>query len=264
MSIAPVPHVRLLGPVQVEYQGTPLPLGGPRQLALLAMLVWADARVLTVDEIIEGVWGDDAPPRARHSVRAYISRLRTALSPTGAEFTWAGGYALILPPGSTVDVREHRRLREAASAATETCVAAQLLREAESMHRGLALTGLPGPFAARQQIQWAERALAVREERLALDVACGRPGAAIAELLDLTAAHPVRESLHATFMRALAAAGRQAEAVDVYHRLTRRLADDYGLDPGAALREAYLGVLRAEAPGLAPVIPIRRRLAAAR
>lgn len=257
-------HVRLLGPVQVDHGGRPLPLGGPRQRALLAMLVWADSRVLTVDEITDGVWGEVAPPSARQSVRAYVSRLRTILAPTGAEFTWAGGYALVLPAGAIVDVQEHRRLRAAAAAATESCVAAELLREAESVHRGLALTGLPGPFAARQQIQWAERSLAVREERLALDVACGRPVSAIAELLDLAVAHPVRESLHATLMRALAAAGRQAEAVEVYHRLTRRLADDYGLDPGAGLRAAYLGVLRAEAPGLAPVIPIRRRMAAAR
>ena len=245
-------RLAVLGPVRAWRGELPLHLGGPLQRAMLAMLVFRQGRVCGVDELIDGIWGDRPPVRATHSLRTYASRLRHTLGARAGEspIVWTcGGYTLRLPEGAVVDLAEFARTgaaAEAAEAAGDPVRATALWREALALVKGTVLTGLAGPFAERRQTQWEERRLALLERCLALDLECGRHGEATAELAALNRAYPLREGLCATFMLALYRSGRQAEALGVYERTRRRLSEEFGVDPGPQLREAYLRIVRAE------------------
>lgn len=239
----------LLGPVRAWRGNQELNLGGPRQRAMLAMLLLANGRLFTVDELVAGVWGDAAPARARHSLRTYASRLRAVIDEPGSgheSLLWAGGYLLRTPVDAGVDTREFDRLTRLAGAASNPCEAAGRFGEALRLINGLVLAGIPGPFAERQQRQWADRYVSTLEAKLDLDLACGRHAQAVADLSELAATHPWRESLHASLMRALYLCGRQADAFAVYEQIRSRLSDELGVDPGPGLRQMYVRILRGD------------------
>ena len=67
----------------------------------------------------------------------------------------------------------------------------------------------------------------------------------LVELETLARDHPLRERIRGQQVRALYAAGRQADALAAYEDVRRRLADELGVDPSPALQEIHLRVLRA-------------------
>lgn len=246
MSMWEAVRFAVLGPVRGWQGDRELNLGGPRQRAMVAMLVLAENRVRTVDELVAGVWGAQAPARADHSLRTYASRLRAVFASAGLGrdcLVWAGGYRLRLGERTGVDSQDFARLTTAADLAPPR-EAAQLLDKALALFEGPVMAGIPGPFAERQQIAWADRHVSTLEEKLSLDLDCGRHAFAVAELSELAAAHPWRESLHATLMRAHYLSGRRFEALAVYQAMRERLADEVGVDPGPNLRQMHLRILR--------------------
>ncbi|WP_052305163.1 AfsR/SARP family transcriptional regulator [Stackebrandtia nassauensis] len=242
-------RVNVLGPVRAWRGDRELRLGGPRPRAVLAALLLGDGRVLSIDELVDWVWGNDSPTRAEHALRTYVSSLRGEFdrAGTGREvLLWSGGYALRFPGDTIVDVTEFENAVGRAGGGTDPYRAVELLRYAESRFTGTPLCGIGGGTAERVRTQWMERRLTTLEARLSAELDCGRHREALPELLGLMDAHPLRECCHDLAMVALYRCGRQADALAVYQGIRERLADSYGVDPGPRLRRTHLNILRGD------------------
>jgi DNA-binding SARP family transcriptional activator len=232
---------RILGPLEVVDGSRTLPLGGPRQRALLALLLMRPNRVVARDELIDELWGDDAPDGARNALQYHVSRLRKALAPSDALVTREPGY-MIRVADDELDLLRFERLRDSARGAPPE-EAARLLRQALGLWRGPA-----DPEIAHLD----ELRIAALEQRIDADLASGRHGDLVAELEPLVREHPLRERLRAQLMLALYRSGRQAEALGVYRQTRRTLIDELGIEPGTSLQELEQAILRQD-PGLLPL-----------
>ncbi|MGW1636963.1 BTAD domain-containing putative transcriptional regulator [Streptomyces lavendulae] len=238
-------HIRVLGSCTAERDGEPIPLGGHRQRSVLALLVAARGRVVSVDRMIEELWQGAPPARAISSLQAYVSNLRRLLEPGRAPRTPARllvstppGYALRLPE-EAVDARRFERLLGEARerlAAADPDAARGLLREALALWRGPAYAdSADEPWSHPEIMRLGELRLAARE----LGVAAGLRGpdiaGAVSEAALLTGEEPLREEAWRLHALALWAAGRQADALATLRRARAVLAEEAGLDPGPAL-----------------------------
>jgi WD40 repeat protein/DNA-binding SARP family transcriptional activator len=246
--------VRVLGPLEVHWADRPVAVRTPQERALLALLLTTPGRVVSVSEIVAGLWGEQAPPRADKTVQTYVSRLRRALAAVGATtvvVTRAPGYLIAVPPGTVDAVRftelaaSGRQLRSAGRAAE----AASTLRQALALWRGEAFAEFDAPFAERERTRLGELRLAALEERIAADLASGWGTELVGELENLVAAHPLRERLWEYLIVALYRAGQQADALAAYQRVRFRLVEDLGIEPGQRLRDVERMVL-AQDPAL--------------
>ncbi|MFI8823433.1 BTAD domain-containing putative transcriptional regulator [Streptomyces sp. NPDC053431] len=241
---------RLLGTVSIAAEAGELPLGPAKRRSVLAALLLRANAVVPVDRLIDTVWEEDPPARARTVVQGHVSRLRALFEQGGAEdygvelATHAQAYELRMPD-QLLDTHRFEELVQLAGHQKHPGDAVLMLREALSLWRGPALTGT----VASEPLLVAARAL--EETRLVsveqLAAAYGRLGEhakAAALLRAEAAANPLRESLAATLILSLYRAGHQSDALDCYHRTRTQLADELGVDPGPALRAAYEAVLR--------------------
>ncbi|WP_128375100.1 AfsR/SARP family transcriptional regulator [Streptomyces cavernae] len=248
----------VLGPVRAWRGTEPLPTGSPQQRALLAALLLREGRTATAAELIDALWGDEPPSQALAAVRTYASRLRKVLDP-GVLASEAGGYALRLPPGATLDLVRARELAsdaEKAKASQDLCRARELLNHALDLWDGESLTSVPGPYAEAQRTRLEEWRLQLLETRLEMDLEQGCHAESVSELTALTAAHPLQERFRELLMLALYRSGRQAEALAVYADTRRLLADELGVDPRPGLSDLQQRILQAD-PALAePSAPL--------
>jgi DNA-binding SARP family transcriptional activator len=244
----------LLGPVRGWHGSAELELGSPQQRAVLAMLLLARGRQVSLDGLIDGLWGQRQPRSAAGTIRTYVSRLRRradtqAWGQAGPQIESIGdGYALRLG-SAALDLDAFERWLSEARAARlrhDTPRRARLLRDALGLWRGVALAGVPGPYADARRVPLTELRLAATEERLATDIALGDHAGAVAELRSLLAEHPFREGLSELLMLALYKSGRQAEALDVFGSVRQMLGDELGIDPGPSLQTMHQRVLRAD------------------
>ncbi|MGJ6960835.1 BTAD domain-containing putative transcriptional regulator [Streptosporangium sp. G11] len=231
-------------------------MGGPRPRALLVMLLLDAGRVVGVQRLIDGQYGDDPPAGAANAVQAQVSRLRRSLPAEVIEFHGTG-YRFVADPDDVDAHRFERLAREGRRLllAGRHAVAVGPLREALDLWRGPALADLPFGRASAARLE--ELRLAATEDLAEAESALPE-GGSVAELQRLVAAHPLRERLRGQLMLALRAAGRRAEALAVFEEARRILAEELGVDPSPELAAIHLAVLRAERP--AP--PPRRGLAA--
>jgi len=240
---------RILGPLEVEDDGTTIPLGGPKQRAILALLLLERGRPVSTDRLIEEIWNGEPPGKARKNVQVYVAKLRKALG-EGRLVTRERGYELLVAPNE-VDADRFDALVHAASGAPPEEAAARL-REALALFRGEPLTDLSlEPWAQPEIARIEERRLAAIEARIAADLALARHRELVPELEALAAKHPYREHLLGQLVLALYRSGRQADALDAYRRSVVRLRDELGLDPGRPLHELEQRILRQD-PALEP------------
>jgi predicted ATPase/DNA-binding SARP family transcriptional activator len=248
-------ELRLLGPVQAVRAGRDVPLGGPRQRALLALLAVDAGRVVPAGRLVEELWLGRPPLGAAKTLRSYVSRLRSALAPEVALVARGGGYALSADPGQ-LDVARFEALvaeGQAALAAGEAVAAGNRFRGALGLWRGPALADvLDVEPLAREAARLEELRLAAVEGRLEADLAAGSHGEVAGELEGLVGEFPLRERLWYLLMLALYRGGRQADALAAYRRARAVLAEELGLEPGPELRELEEAVLRQEVPPVAP------------
>jgi DNA-binding SARP family transcriptional activator len=174
----------ILGPVEVRRDGSELPLGGPKQRAVLAALLLAPNEVVSRDRLVEALWGDRAPPTAQRSLDSYVSRLRRLLGPDRL-VRRTPGYSLRVDP-EELDLGRFESLvsrgRDAA-AAGDPATAAQALGDALSIWRGPALADLLyEPFAALESERLEERRLGALEDRVDAQLAIGGGPELVAEL----------------------------------------------------------------------------------
>jgi DNA-binding SARP family transcriptional activator len=243
----------VLGPVRGWRGEAELELGSPQQRAVLAMLLLARGRQVSLDGLIDGLWAERVPRSAAGTVRTYVSRLRRVCAMTTGQsddLITAIGDGYVLRLGLAVldlDLFEGW-LREArvARGRREAAHGARLLRDALGLWGGDALAGVPGPYADSRRASLAELRLAATEEKLAADISLGEHASAIAELRALLAAQPFREGLSELLMLALYRSGRQAEALDVFDAARRGLRGELGIDPGPSLRTMHQRVLQAD------------------
>lgn len=241
---------RLLGPIEVLDGKRSLPLGGPKQRALLAVLLLAANRVVPRSELVEAVWPEGPPPTAATAVQVYVSRLRKTL-PEGVLETRPAGYLLHVDPGQ-LDLERFERLAGEARP-----------REALAFWRGEPVEGIElGAWARAEVHRLAELHAAVLEDRIEADLALGRHAELIGELEALVTRHPLRARLRGQLMLALYRAGRQAEALEQYRAARAVLRDELGLEPDAALQRLHGAILRQEPElELRAAEPLRMRAA---
>ena len=239
----------ILGPLEVRRSGRAVPLGGPRQRAVLALLLLEANRVVSMDRLAEDVWGGDPPEGWATTLQTYVFHLRQALEPDRSRGA-AGGVLVTRDRGYLLRVdREHLdgalfqdgfTAGRAALEAGRYAEAAETLRKALDLWRSPVLADLADyAFTRPEAARLEELRLAALEARIDADLALGRHDALTAELEQLAAEHPLRERLHGQLMLALYRCGRQAEALAAYRRARDLLADELGIDPGESLRRLH-------------------------
>lgn len=240
--------MRVLGAMEVSAGGRPLPLGGGKPRALLAMLALQAGSPVSTDHLIEGLWGESPPATASKMIQIFVSQVRKALDASndaGRLVTRGRGYELRID-ADDVDALRFERL-----------LAAQAPREALALWRGPPLEELAGePFAAAAIRRLEELRLAALELAIDQDLAAGRHREVIGELDALVAQEPLNERFHAQRMLALYRSGRQSEALAAYRTARDVLIDEVGLEPGPELRRLNDAMLQhdpaLDVPGAAP------------
>ncbi len=240
--------VRILGPLEVRSEGRPLPLGGTRQRAVLAMLALRANRVVAVDTLVAGLWGEALPSTAVNTLQVYVSRLRRTLHEAGPGAVLERrrpGYLLTIDP-EALDLHRFERLTREGTQALPAAPAraATLLGEALSLWRGTPLAEFADePFARTESPRLEELWINAVTARVEADLALGRHGILVSELQALVGAHPLQEELHRQLIVSLYRCGRQGEALQAYQRLRHILAEQLGIDPNPALRQLETAVL---------------------
>ncbi|USX51647.1 BTAD domain-containing putative transcriptional regulator [Lentzea sp. HUAS12] len=261
-------RVSLLGALAASVDGEELALGPPRQRAVLAVLALRANHVVSRSELIDAVWGEDPPASADNGIHTYVAGLRRLFEPERASrapssvlLSTDAGYLLRLSSRGSDAAVFRAHLDEAGRLRSEPLQAIRAFDAALGLWRGIALDGVPGPFAAVERARLAELRLTAVEQRAALMLTVGREAEVAGELTTLVSAHPLRERLHGLLMSALYRGGRQAEALAVYTDLRRLLIEELGIEPGPELRQLHEQVLVGRhdpqpepvAPALVPV-----------
>lgn len=243
-------RIAVLGPLAMwAADGTPLDIRGVRLRGLLARLALSAGRPVSVETLVDGLWGSEAP--SANALQSLVSRLRAGLPATESSISvqsGPAGYTLTIGP-DCVDALQFEDLvrRGRALLRTEPEQAHTLLTQADKLWRGEALTDLRDlPFAAVEADRLAELRLAAAEDLAEAAVTCGQARDLISNLEQLAVTHPLRERVHELLIRALYADGRQAEALAAYERVRTTLADELGADPGMRLRDLHVSVLRGD------------------
>ncbi|MGH8934590.1 MAG: BTAD domain-containing putative transcriptional regulator [Egibacteraceae bacterium] len=257
---------QVLGPLEVVAGDRLLPLGPPQQRMVLASLVLRAGEVVSVDALVDAVWGPRPPESAGNLVQGYVARLRVLLEPSRQRgqsptvlLTRPPGYVLAVSPDQ-VDARRFERMVEAARrswpARPETVATG--LREALGLWRGEVLADLGDLDVARgERLRLEELRRTALDERIDADLARGRHAELVGELEALVAEDRLRERTWGQLMVALYRAGRQADALATYEAARRVLAEELGLDPGPQLQALEQAVLRQD-PALQPPRPSPR------
>ena len=258
-------QLKILGPFEVcDDLGRVVRLPAGRERTLLAALLIRRGEVVSVDALVDALWGERPPPTAAKAVQGYVSHLRRLLelsTQAGVLQTQPPGYALRLDDDQ-VDAHRFEVLAAEGWRSLEADPAAALARfeDALALWRGQALGEFAfAEFAQREAQRLEELRLETVEGRIEAQLRLGRHGAVVAELQTRVDEHPLRERLRGQLMLALYRAGRQAEALAVYRDGRRLLADELGLEPGTELQRLERAILEQdpalEAPEHAPAPP---------
>jgi DNA-binding SARP family transcriptional activator/tetratricopeptide (TPR) repeat protein len=245
-------QIRVLGTVEAQV-GDELVALGPRQRRLvLGALAWEANRLVPIDRLIALVWPEDPPRSASHAVRVAVSDLRARL-PVEIE-THGAGYLLRCDP-NMIDVHRFLALVAQARKTADHRGRLEVLDEALGLWRGPVLADVASDRTRDLLAAGVEetRLVAVEDRADAL-LGLGGHRDVVEELLGLVDAHPTRERLVGLLMLALYRSGRAGQALDVFRRTRTQLAEELGIDPGAALRRLELAILRNDAELDLPVV----------
>ncbi|MGV9943547.1 BTAD domain-containing putative transcriptional regulator [Streptomyces sp. NPDC003401] len=246
-------RVSLLGPLRTTLAGRPVDVGPLRQQAVLAALALGAGRSVSRRRLLDDVWGREMPDG--NVVPVYVYRLRKTLRlgdrPDSVIRRDRYGYGLAHGVAEVDVLRMEDLVTRSGRAerAGDLPEAVRLCGRALELFRGEPLAGLPGPFAESERLRLTGRRAALAQRRAGWQLTLGRHAEAIAELSALTREEPLNEPAAATLMHALRCDDRRAEALAVFDRTARRLADDLGVAPGEVLTRARRAVLRGDGTG---------------
>jgi DNA-binding SARP family transcriptional activator len=242
-------RIGVLGPLTGTRNGAEVGLPRGRAGVLLAVLAMSAGNPVGAGRLAELIWPEEQPQRVRASLHSLVARLRGAVP--DAIVTAANGYLLNVGPDQ-VDLLRFRQLVGAADGASEPDAARGLLDQALGLWRGDPVEDLRSAALDRDLVPGLiDERLSAVQRRADLDLAAGRYDRVVAELRGLTTQYPLREPLWGQLIRALAGAGRAAEAIQQYLRAREILADELGVDPSPGLQDLYRQLLQADRPGAA-------------
>src|ERR1700742_4440427 len=244
----------LLGPLEMTVDGTLVPLGTPKQRAVLAMLLMNRNSPVGVDRLITALWEGHPPSGARASIHSYVSNLRKLLGGAGID---PRQVLVAAPPGYRLNIAEndYDLGRFIAEKAAGVHAAAGEKFEQATEHLTAALSEWRGPvledlrefeFVDTFATSLVEEKILVHTAKAEAEIACGHASAVITELEALIVEHPYREPLWAQLITAYYLTDRQSDALAAYRRVKTTLADELGIDPGPTLRDLNERILRQE------------------
>lgn len=256
---------RILGPLEVIADGNRVAIGGPRQRTVLAMLLLTPNRVVSVDRLVEAVWGGQPPATYRTQIAICVASLRKAFQVEGHRddviVTAAPGY-MLLAGEQQIDSVDFAARVESAQRLTQlrrTAEAADLLREALDLWRGAALADISSAVVEAEAALLEQQRLNAYEQYAALQVERGRHREIVSELGSLVRDQPLREHARATLMLAHYRSGRRSQALELFRQARQASIDELGLEPGKALQDLHGAILR-EDPALIPATMITNSL----
>jgi predicted ATPase/DNA-binding SARP family transcriptional activator len=249
-------EIRVLGPLEVDDHGRNVPLGGPGERKVLALLALQANRVVSTDRLIEELWGDEPPQTARNIVQRYVSNLRRSLEKHSERLeTRSPGYLLKINEDELDAARFERMLADARNA-DDPRRAASGLGAALALWRGRPLDDIdPGPSLGTETARLNELRLNAVEARIEADLALGEDAVLVGELEGLVHLHPLRERFRGQLMLALYRAGRQSDALRAYQEARRTLGEELGIEPTNELQELEDRMLRQDPELLLPSSP---------
>lgn len=244
----------ILGPLELAVNGVPLPLGTPKQRAVLAMLVMSRNRPVSSESLINAAWEQFPPPEPKAGLHSYISNLRRLLASVGLDSKTVLASA---PPGYRLAIADedcdigrfvsHKAAGVQAAAAGQFEQASRHLSDALAQWRGPVLDDLRdfefvSPFATAL----VEDKVVAHTAHAEAEIACNRGHAVIGQLEALVGEYPYREPLWTQLITAYYVSERQSDALEAHQRLKSTLADDLGIDPGPSVRALHARILRQE------------------
>ncbi len=252
-------RVELLGPLRLLVDGVPLSEGGPKLRAVLGQLALANGRVVSVDDLLDGVWGEDLPNTARNTLQYHVGVLRKTLAghdAADALVTRDPGYALVASTDVAVFL-EHVSLGGRQASAGDHAAAAVSFTDALNLWRGRALADLREfAFADVRAVALESQRLTCAEAWADAELACGRADTLISPLQEMLTENPTRERLWEQLMIALYRTGRQDAALSAYRSARTTLDQELGVEPSARLNSVHEAILRHD-PKLEPVAALK-------
>jgi DNA-binding SARP family transcriptional activator len=247
---------KILGPLEIVAGAERLDLGGTRQQTVAATLLLSANEIVTMDRLLDAIYGEDLPPTARSQAQISISSLRRLFAPHTREpviSTQALGYVIRVADGE-LDSRRFEELVAAARAAHKADnvdLAVAKYRDALRLWRGPALDGIDSQLIRAAASRLDEQHIATNEDRITLELELGRHHELVGELTELVEEFPLRERLRGHLMLALYRCDRTAEALQVYRQTRRTLIDELGIEPGERLQKLEHAILTSD-PSLEP------------
>jgi predicted ATPase/DNA-binding SARP family transcriptional activator len=250
--------VRMLGGLEVRVGGSVVSLGGPQAQVVFALLASDAGRTVPNAQLIDELWPTDPPRDPIGTIQTHVGTIRRGLGSERQRLTTReGGYVLDLAVDELDAARFVALTREGRDLLTADAARAQARLEAALEEwRGEPLVGLATRAACLQAeaTRLSELRLGVVEDLAELRLRQGRHAEVVADLERLLADHPFRERSVGLLLRALAAAGRQTDALTRYLEHRRRLTDEFGIEPSVELQHLYVELLRAD-DGRSPAGP---------
>jgi DNA-binding SARP family transcriptional activator len=259
-------YIGLLGPLRVDQSGVSIVPTASKPRKVLALLACRADRLVSVEALIEEVWGEHPPRSVQTTLQTYVLQLRGCIAsalgdqspedlPLGSKSVLAtepGGYLLDTQGGSldTVEFDLLCRRGHRAMGGGDYVAASAAFRQALDLWRGPALVDVQcGPLLEAEAHALEESRLSILGRRIEADLRLGRHHELVGELAGLSARYPLHEGLQAQLMIALYRSGRRSSALETYQRLRTVLSRELGLDPSPELRELQSALLDAD-PGL--------------
>jgi len=258
---------RILGPLEVWDPDRPLPLGGGKQRALLAILLLEANRVVSTERLIELLWGEEAPETVGNTLQVTVSQLRKILEPGHVRgdpykvlVSQEPGYLIRISP-EQLDLSRFEQLRrkahEARSDADWEAVAGHL-HAALALWRGMPLSDLAQElYVITEANRLNEMRMQAIEDRLEAELTLGRHADIVGEIQSLVAQHPLRERLRGQLMLALYRSGRQGDASNVFHETRAALVEQLGMEPSPALQKLFKAILNQDPSLDLPIVERR-------
>ncbi|GIJ60075.1 AfsR/SARP family transcriptional regulator [Virgisporangium aurantiacum] len=248
----------VLGPMTAMVDGRPVAVPATKHRILLAALLLRANQVVTVSELVEYLWTGAPPADARGTVQTYVHRLRKMFGRPDLIVTQGNGYLVRVPP---VDLDLHRfrsLLKQADEAAADADPEAEsaCLRAALALWRGPVLADVPSELLRAVRLAVEEDRLWAIERSIDVELAAGRYADLVSELRGLTAEHPLRERLWQQLMLALYGSGRQAEALEAFRTVGRKLREEIGIEPGEDLCALHKAMLANDVSLVTPVAAV--------
>jgi DNA-binding SARP family transcriptional activator len=255
---------KILGPVEITAGSERLDLGGTRQQIVIAMLLLHANRVVTMDRLLEAIYGEDLPPTARSQAQISISWLRRVFAARSRDpiiLTREHGYAINVDSAG-LDSRQFEELVASARTSRDAGRLDQAVayyRDALRLWRGPALDGIDSQLIRVTASRLDEQRIATNEVRLELELELGRHHELVGELTELVQEHPLRERLRGQLMLALYRCDRTAEALEVYRQARQTMIDELGIEPSGRLRQLQRAILNSDSSLELPVVATVRR-----